>query len=506
MRRRLLLLYTSCVAIDEVLLIGGPVGVGRSTVSWEVSVQLSQLRIAHWHLEGDVLDAAWHRPEDTETASELRSTQCAHHTMAALAGRPANPRASQRAEFGRPGGMPGDRLVRTAAASDEPRDTGPVSNSERIHGWVEVEIADVVVERLGEGNVGVIAEGYRESKDRRTAVLVAVDALGQVEIHDAPVAGPIHSVRPCDTGQVLLAVGETSPSLLLWPRFAEREGFALVDEKFATESATQLWLTSGEDMFYITEWADGRLTAAEPHMQELYPEGDGRRGAGSNDPIVGSGQGIAFVAGELARPGAQARPSLWSINGEGCEPEGEWQEVHLDPRPDAVTDFSEGYGVGMAGHLNGRPMWFDDIGQPREAPTVELDPDYPQVLIVDGGSLALQSRTQGPQLWTHEVRILGPFGNYLLGDSTPRASFAAGCCLQVPVAGDQRAAVAPDAGVNDKRRLDALPAAVGYDDSDKERQRQVGSEASQVKDGTRRDSFAGHGGAPASNVVRLGEG
>ena len=59
------------VAIEEVLLIGGPAGVGKSSVGWEVSVQLNRLQVAHWHLEGDVLDAAWPRPEDDQDGQRM---------------------------------------------------------------------------------------------------------------------------------------------------------------------------------------------------------------------------------------------------------------------------------------------------------------------------------------------------------------------------------------------------------------------------------------------------
>jgi len=52
------------MAIEDVLLIGGAAGMGRSSVGWETSVQLSRSAVAHWHLEGDVLDAAWPRPAD----------------------------------------------------------------------------------------------------------------------------------------------------------------------------------------------------------------------------------------------------------------------------------------------------------------------------------------------------------------------------------------------------------------------------------------------------------
>ena len=59
------------MTIEEVLLIGGPAGVGKSTVGWEVSVQLDRLGVAHWHLEGDVLDAAWPRPADDQDGQRL---------------------------------------------------------------------------------------------------------------------------------------------------------------------------------------------------------------------------------------------------------------------------------------------------------------------------------------------------------------------------------------------------------------------------------------------------
>jgi cytidylate kinase len=69
------------VAIQEVLLIGGSAGVGKSTVGWEVSVQLNRLQIAHWHLEGDVLDAAWPRPPDDQDGERMTV-----NTMRAMAG------------------------------------------------------------------------------------------------------------------------------------------------------------------------------------------------------------------------------------------------------------------------------------------------------------------------------------------------------------------------------------------------------------------------------------
>lgn len=59
------------MAIEEVLLIGGPAGVGKTSVGWEVSGQLNRLEIGHWHLEGDVLDAAWPRPADDQDGQRM---------------------------------------------------------------------------------------------------------------------------------------------------------------------------------------------------------------------------------------------------------------------------------------------------------------------------------------------------------------------------------------------------------------------------------------------------
>ena len=45
------------------------------------SVQLNRLQVAHWHLEGDVLDAAWPRPEDDQSGERMTV-----NTMRAMAG------------------------------------------------------------------------------------------------------------------------------------------------------------------------------------------------------------------------------------------------------------------------------------------------------------------------------------------------------------------------------------------------------------------------------------
>ena len=69
------------MAIDEVLLIGGAAGVGKSSVGWEISSQLNRLAVPHWHLEGDVLDAAWPRPAD-----DLDGRRMTVNSLRAMAG------------------------------------------------------------------------------------------------------------------------------------------------------------------------------------------------------------------------------------------------------------------------------------------------------------------------------------------------------------------------------------------------------------------------------------
>lgn len=68
------------MAIEEVLLIGGAAGVGKSSVGWEVSALLTRASVAHWHLEGDVLDSAWPRPAGDPSGQAL--TMRALHALA----------------------------------------------------------------------------------------------------------------------------------------------------------------------------------------------------------------------------------------------------------------------------------------------------------------------------------------------------------------------------------------------------------------------------------------
>lgn len=50
----------------QLLLITGPAGVGKSTLSWEMSVQLAAAQVAHAVIETDELDRVFPRPDPAE--------------------------------------------------------------------------------------------------------------------------------------------------------------------------------------------------------------------------------------------------------------------------------------------------------------------------------------------------------------------------------------------------------------------------------------------------------
>lgn len=61
----------------EVLLIGGRAGVGKSTVGWEISVQLQAAEVAHCLVEGDFLDHAHPAPPGDPSRSKITEANLA---------------------------------------------------------------------------------------------------------------------------------------------------------------------------------------------------------------------------------------------------------------------------------------------------------------------------------------------------------------------------------------------------------------------------------------------
>ncbi|PRY15807.1 hypothetical protein CLV37_10416 [Kineococcus rhizosphaerae] len=59
------------------LLIGGRAGVGKTSTAYEVSAQLQTLGIAHCHVEGDNLDAAYPKADDDPAGTRLTEANLA---------------------------------------------------------------------------------------------------------------------------------------------------------------------------------------------------------------------------------------------------------------------------------------------------------------------------------------------------------------------------------------------------------------------------------------------
>ncbi len=58
----------------ELLLLGGRAGVGKTSVAAEVSLLLREAGVTHCHIEGDVLDAAYPKPQEDPDGSGPNAT------------------------------------------------------------------------------------------------------------------------------------------------------------------------------------------------------------------------------------------------------------------------------------------------------------------------------------------------------------------------------------------------------------------------------------------------
>lgn len=62
----------------ELVLLGGRAGVGKTSVAYEMSALLRAAGVAHCHIEGDVLDAAYPKPQDDPDGSGLTERNLRH--------------------------------------------------------------------------------------------------------------------------------------------------------------------------------------------------------------------------------------------------------------------------------------------------------------------------------------------------------------------------------------------------------------------------------------------
>lgn len=78
-----------------------------------------------------------------------------------------------------------------------------------------------------------------------------------------------------------------------------------------------------------------------------------------------------------------------------------WEPFELVEQLDAVTDLVDGCWV--AGHRDLRPVLTTtaETGPTTHELPVDLDPDHPQVLVIERQDLVALQSVDGPQLWAH---------------------------------------------------------------------------------------------------------
>ena len=265
--------------------------------------------------------------------------------------------------------------------------------------WTPVDLGDVEVRGVLWGSDKAWVYGYRQPASGLVPYVAHVTDDGLVTAYDLDSRGRLSSVYFNST-QLRVCLGESPAELVLlgdspsYPAAIER------DEDFLAGDRVWMAGADGHD-FYVAEWDDGRLTAGEA-WEEDFPEGPGLRHEGRpQDLIVGSSDVIAFVAGRFSSAGGSSSVGLWTNSADGGpQYPGGWERVELDPAPDGFTQINSSSSPSFAGHADGRPVLFSHRHGQLDAPEVLLDPDHPQVLEPWTQQVALQSRGEGPQLWT----------------------------------------------------------------------------------------------------------
>ncbi|HET6167027.1 MAG TPA: hypothetical protein VFE07_09380 [Marmoricola sp.] len=283
-----------------------------------------------------------------------------------------------------------------------------MTNAVTTSQWVPVDLGDVEARGIVWGWDRAWVHGYRRPSDEHVPYVAQVLDSGDVSEYDVPAQGRLSSVCRLEM-QLGLTIGD-APSRLVFVDDDVRQGYVAADEWF--ETAARTWMTMGdEDPFYVAEWEDGRLTAGEP-WHEDYPEGGGLRHLGRPEELlVGSSDASPYVAGRLlGGDGGEAAVGLWTCSPDmGTYGPGGWQRCELDVSPDGFTQIRSSIQPSFAGHLDGRPVVWDHDRTGVDVPDVPLDPEHPQVLVpwrLD--ELALQTRDEGPQLWSRADRGWSP--------------------------------------------------------------------------------------------------
>lgn len=179
----------------EVLLVGGRSGVGKTSVGYEVSSVLQRAGVAHSHVEGDTLDAAYPKPVDDPHGTRLTEVNL-------------------RALWATYAALGHDRLVFTNTVSvlEAAMVTRAVGGARRVHGVLLTGSDEVVAQRLARRESGSALMAHldrsavmarhlehtvepwvvRVPTDARTVADVAADVLAATGWLGPPTPGPVH--------------------------------------------------------------------------------------------------------------------------------------------------------------------------------------------------------------------------------------------------------------------------------------------------------------------------
>jgi hypothetical protein len=278
--------------------------------------------------------------------------------------------------------------------------------------WVPVELGDVVVDGVGYGWQRALVSGHRVDRTGASwPVLLAVAESGHaVPAPGLPGPGSVRSAVYLEPDSVVVSLEPSGRSL----HGCFHCGFEETPEDEHLNRSVASWCVMGdEDPIVVAEFADGVLRAWESGVSAPSEEGVLLRRTGPRDDLVlGAGEITAHVLGVLSEDGAEPAPGWWRTVPDRASGLA-WRRVRPKDPPDAWTSIlSTIGGPYVAGHRAGRPVVFSADGNELEAPWVRLDAEHPHVAVLSaprrrpgaafpaGLEVALQSATEGPQLWT----------------------------------------------------------------------------------------------------------
>jgi hypothetical protein len=269
--------------------------------------------------------------------------------------------------------------------------------------WQRIDLGDARIDGLVMLQEGCVAWGGREGGPYAARVSRRDGAVAQLTG-----AGPITSAMCWERFE--LVVG-TPPEHVEgdFPdgSWGNTSFDTVTDDVFDTPA--RLWVGCGdEDPMYVIADQHGELAGVDPGVGLAGPP-SGLHLVGDPDAarllVAGREVGVC-VAGQLRDHAGGEGWQVWTCWGvEGATGGADWEQVPLEPAPEALSDLVEQHEPLIAGHRHLRPLAWRADGTPLEVPDVTLDPACPVVSVAGEGpedqppTLALQTE-DGPQLWS----------------------------------------------------------------------------------------------------------